>query len=149
MSEVKSEEKKAPEVVGFSEAFAGRTFLSVNHDIEVISSNFANHIGEDKRFRLTTRKHAVFILGIIAGVNETLWKAYGFGPAENVLERPDNFTKYTALMLRLKALYEKYLTEKRIKAWNIVEDLEYIVIELIDFSREIMEQSKCEQLQNR
>ena len=149
MSEVKSIEEKAPGATGFSEDFTGRTFVSVNHDFEVISSGFAIRIGEDKRLKLITRNHAVFILGIIAGVNEALWKAYGFGPAYNVLERPENFTKYTALMLRLKALYEKYLTEKRIKTWNIVEDLEYIALELIDFSREIMEQSKCEQPQNR
>ena len=148
MSGQESAEVKAPKVVGFSKAFVGRTFLSVNHDFENISSNFAVHIGEDKRFKLITRNHAVFILGIIAGVNETLWKAYGYGPAKNVLERPENFTKYTTLMLRLKALYEKYLTEKRIKAEDIVEDLEYIAIELMDFSREIMEQSRCGQPQN-
>jgi len=148
MSGQKSVEVEAPGAADFSKAFEGRTFLSVNHNIENITSSFAAHIGEDKRFKLITRNHAVFILGIIAGVNETLWKAYGYGPAKNVLERPDNFTRYTTLMLRLKALYEKYLTEKRIKAENIIEDLEYIMLELFDFSREIMKQSRCEQPQN-
>jgi len=48
-------------------------------------------------------------------------------------------------LLRLKALYEKYESEKRINVGDILEDLDNIVTELIDFSREIMKQSKCKQ----
>ena len=145
MSEQENDEKKGPGVVGFSRALAGRSFFNVNHDFEEIPIYFSAGIGGDRRFNPFAKTHAVFNLGIIAGVNETLWKAYNFGPAHDILEEPKNLAQYITLLLRLKALYEKYKSEKRINIGDILEDLDNIVIELIDFSREIMEQSKCKQ----
>ena len=143
MSEQENGQEKGPTVVGFSEAFSDRSFTVLNHELEDITINFSAHIGNDRRFNLFARTHAVFSLGIIAGANEALWKAYLFGPSENIIDRPENKTQYITLLLRLKALYEKYKTEKRIDVGDVLEDLDNIVIDFIDFSREIMEQSKC------
>ena len=145
MSGQENDEKRGPGVVGFSRALAGRSFFSVNHDFEEIPIYFSAGIGQDRRFNSFAKTHAVFNLGIIAGVNETLWKAYRFGPAHDILDKPENLAQYTTLLLRLKALYEKYKSEKRINVGDILEDLDNIVIELIDFSREIMKQSNCKQ----
>jgi len=145
MSEQENDVKRGPGVVGFSRALTGRSFFNVNHDFEEIPIYFSAGISEDRRFNSFAKEHATFILGVIAGVNETLWKAYHFGPAHDILDRPENLAQYTTLLLRLKALYEKYKSEKRINVGDILEDLDNIVIELIDFSREIMEQSKCKQ----
>jgi len=145
MSGQENSEKTGPGVVGFSRALAGRSFVSLNHDFEEIPIYFSAEISSDRRFNSFAKEHAAFILGVIAGVNETLWKAYHFGPAHDILDKPENLTQYTALLLRLKALYEKYKSEKRINVGDILEDLDNIVIELIDFSREIMKQSNCKQ----
>jgi len=145
MSGQENGEKRGPGVVGFSRALTGRSFFSVNHDFEEIPIYFSAGISEDRRFNSFAKEHAVFILGVIAGVNETLWKAYHFGPAHDILDKPENLAQYTTLLLRLKALYEKYKSEKRINVGDILEDLDNIVTELIDFSREIMKQSKCKQ----
>jgi len=145
MSGQENGKEKGPGVVGFSRALTGRSFFNVNHDFEEIPVYFSAGISEDRRFNSFAKEHAVFILGAIVGVNETLWKAYYFGPAHDTLDRPENLTQYTTLLLRLKALYEKYRSEKRINVGDILEDLDNIVTELIDFSREIMKQSKCKQ----
>ena len=145
MSGQENGKEKGPGVVGFSRALTGRSFFNVNHDFEEIPVYFSAGISEDRRFNSFAKEHAVFILGAIVGVNETLWKAYYFGPAHDALDRPENLTQYTTLLLRLKALYEKYRSEKRINVGDILEDLDNIVTELIDFSREIMKQSKCKQ----
>jgi hypothetical protein len=141
-------DEKGPGVVGFSRALAGRSFFNVNHDFEEIPIYFSAEIGGDRRFNQFAKTHAVFNLGIIAGANEVLWKAYHFGPAHDILDKPENVAQYTTLLLRLKALYEKYKSEKRINVGDILEDLDNIVIELIDFSREIMKQSNCKRLQD-
>ena len=70
--------EKGSKVVGFSRALAGRSFFNVNHDFEEIPIYFSAGIGGDRRFNLFAKTHAVFNLGIIAGVNEILWKAYHF-----------------------------------------------------------------------
>ena len=147
MSEPESMEEKAPDNLVSSGAPRERAFFNVNHYIENLVINFAAHVGNDKRFNLFARTHAVFNIGIIAGVNETLWKAYHFGPAHDILDKPENVAQYTTLWLRLKALYEKYRSEKKVSVGDILEELDNIVTELIDFSREIMKQSKCEQPQ--
>jgi len=143
MSAQENAEERAPDNLMSSGAPKGRSFFSVNHDFEDISIYFSAEVGNDRRFNLFAKTHAVFNLGIIAGVSEILWKAYHFGPAQDILDRPENVTQYTTLLLRLKALYEKYKTEKRINVEDILEDLDNIVIELIDFSREVMKQSRC------
>jgi len=145
MSGQENVEEKGPGVVGFSRALTGRSFVSVNYDFEEISIYLSAEIGSDRRFNSFAKTHAVFNLGKIFGISETLWKAYHFGPAHDILDRPENLTQYTTLLLRLKALYEKYRGEKRINVGDILEDLDNIVTELIDFSREIMKQSKCKQ----
>jgi len=131
-----------------SEVPKGRTFSDIHREFENVVTYFSAGAGSDRRFNLFARTQAVFDLGIIAGVNETLWKAYIFGPAHDVLNRPENVVQYTTLLLRLKALYEKYRSGKRINVGNIIGNLDDIVIDLIDFSREIMKQSRCEQPQN-
>jgi hypothetical protein len=145
MSGQENAEEKGPGVVGFSRALAGRSFVSLNHDFEEIPTYLSAEISGDKRFNSFAKEHTAFILGVIVGVNETLWKAYYFGPAHDILDKPENLAQYTTLLLRLKALYEKYRSEKRINVGDILEDLDNIVTELIDFSREIMKQSKCKQ----
>jgi hypothetical protein len=145
MSEQENEQEKASGVVGFSKALSGRSFFSVNNEFEDIPINFSAEIGWDKRFNRFARNHAIYVLGMIAAVNEVLWKAYHFGPAHDVLDRPENVAQYTTLLLRLKALYEKYKTEKRIDVGDLLGDLDDIVLALFDFSREIMKQSRCGQ----
>ena len=145
MGAQESGQEKGPKVIGFSKAFSDRSFTTLNHELEDLTIYFSAHVGNDRRFSAFAKTHTVFNLGIIAGVNEALWKAYLFGPAENVIDKPENKTQYITLLLRLKALYEKYKTEKRINVGDILADLDDIVIELIDFSREVMKQSNCKQ----
>jgi len=145
VSEQENTDEKGPGVVGFSRAFVGRSFSDVHGEFWQLPIIFSSEIGFDRRFNLFARKHAVYDIGMIAGVNEMLLKAYFFGPAHDILNRPENIVQYTTLMLKLKALYEKYRTEKKINVRDFIADLDNIVIEFFDFSREVMEQSRCGQ----
>jgi len=45
-------------------------------------------------------------------------------------------------MLRLSALYENYRSTKKLNAVNIIENIEQIVSDLLDFSRKIKSNKK-------
>jgi len=145
MSGQENVKEKAPGAVGFSKAFTGRSFSDLFQDLEYTAMYFSADVGHDRRFSVVAKNHIIFNLGIAAGASEVLWKAYIFGPAHDALDMPENITQYTTLLLRLKALYEKYKTEKRINVADIVENVDNIMLELIDFSREVMKQSRCGQ----
>jgi hypothetical protein len=137
-------EEKALEASGSSEAHGGKSFSDVHGDFWEVPIFFSSSAAHDRRLNPTFRGIVVYNLGIISGINEMLLKIYFFGPGSDVLDKPENKVEYTALMLRLKALYEDYRAAKKLNAADLIENIEQIVTDLLDFSREIMEESKHE-----
>jgi len=136
-------EDKALEASGSPEAHGGRSFSDIHGDFWEVPIYFSAAAAHDKRLNPTIRGVIVYNLGIISGINEMLLKMYFFGPGSEVLDKPENKVEYSALMLRLKALYENYRSAKRLNAANINENLEQIILDLLDFSRGIMKESKA------
>jgi hypothetical protein len=136
-------EDKALETSGSSEAHGGRSFSDIHGDFWEVPIFFSSAAAHDKRLNPTFRGIAVYNLGIISGINEMLLKMYFFGPGSNYMDKPENKVEYHAIMLRLNMLYESYRTAKKLNVADLIENLEQIVTDLLDFSRKIMEESKA------
>ena len=104
---------------------------------------FSSAVGHDLRINPTFRAIIVYRLGAIEGINEMLLDSDIFSPAESVINKPENVEQYVKIMSKLEALYESYRASKRLNAVNLVENIEQIVIDLLDFAKEIMEESKA------
>ena len=130
------------ENVGDKEPHGGRSFPDIHGDFWETPTYFSAAATHDRRLDSTLRGVIVYNLGIISGINEMLLKTYFFGPGRDALDKPENKVEYSALMLRLSALYENYRSTKKLNAVNIIENIEQIVSDLLDFSRKIMKESK-------
>jgi hypothetical protein len=100
-------------------------------------------VWHDKRISLPIRAGIIYHLGAIAGINEMLLDASSFSQAEDFLNKPENVKRYTEVMSKLKALYEDYINREKVYAVDLAEDIEGILVDLLEFSRGIMRESKA------
>jgi len=142
VEQAENAEGKAPEAHEAPEALGGRSFPDVHGDFWEAPVFFMAAVGHDKTLSLSARANVIYSLGVIAGVNEMLLKAYFFGSAEGALDKPENIKGYTGIMSKLVALYKAYKDGGRISAADLVEAVEDIELEFFDFAREIMIQAK-------
>jgi hypothetical protein len=138
------EVKEAPKGTSGGLEAHGQTFHEAYGHFWQVPIFFMASAGHDKKLNPSFRAGVVYNLGAIAGINEMLIKAYIFGLADGVLDKPENIKEYTDIMLRLKALYEDYKSREKVKAVDLLRAVEDIVGELFAFVREIMSQLKAQ-----
>jgi len=105
---------------------------------------FMSKVWHDKRISLPIRATIAYHLGAIAGINEMLLDASSFSQAEGCLNKPENVKQYTEIMSKLKTLYEDYINREKVYAIDLAEDIEGILVDLLEFARGVMRNSKYE-----
>jgi len=147
MSEVKSEEKKAPGPNKFFavnvEAYSDKTFAETYMDFWTIPTDFEVLLAEDKRIEAEDKADFAFHIGYIESLGDTLLKARYHCPAGAQLNRPDLVKEFAAIMLRFKALYEYYVTGNKVNEVDLHNALLDIMTDLENFVRKAFEQLKA------
>jgi len=144
MSGQENVEDKALEASGSSEAHGGRSFSEAYGHFWLVPLSFMSKVWHDKRIGLPIRAGIAYHLGAIAGINEMLLDASSFSQAEGCLNKPENVKQYTEIMSKLKALYEDYINREKVYAIDLAEDIEGILVDLLEFARGVMRNSKYE-----